>query len=140
MRRFDDEFLALAYGRIQRALITFTIAAAVALFPAQGWRMSLGVVAGGLLALVNFVWMRKSMIALTDRITDSADTDAQKRVKSTVFMRFFLRYALIVMALSVIISRSSTGAHGMLIGLLLVVPALMFEAVYEAIHALRSGE
>lgn len=136
MRRFDDEFLALAYGRIQKALVVFTIAAAAALYPAKGWQLSAGVLAGGLVALINFVWMRASLIALTNRI---ADAGSKQQVKSMLLMRFLVRYALIVTVVSVIIASSARGAKGVVIGLLLAVPALLFEVVYEAAHAF-SGE
>ncbi len=137
MRRFDDAFLALAVGRIQKALMVFTAAAAIALFPVQGWRVSAGVAMGGSLALMNFVWMRQSMVALSDRM---ADLDSLKKVRSTVIMRFFFRYAILVITVFAIISRSAPSAEGVIFGLLLVVPALIFEAIYEAAHGLRSVE
>ena len=140
MRRFDDQFLALAYGRIEKALVVCTIAAAIAVYPVQGWQLSAGVVIGGFMAMLNFVWMRKSMVAFSDRVADALIQQKKQSVKSAVFMRFFLRYALMVMVVSVIISRSPQGAEGVLIGLLLVVPALLFEVVYEAIRAYGPGE
>src|SRR5258706_14215689 len=140
MRRFDDQFLALAYSRIERALVVCMVAAAIAVFPVQGWQLSAGVLVGGAVALLNFVWMRKSMVAFSDRVADALSQQKKPSVKSAVFMRFFLRYALIVIVVSVIISRSPRSAEGVLIGLLLVVPALLFEVVYEAAHAYGSGE
>jgi hypothetical protein len=135
--RFDHAFLAGAYRRIQAAILVLTSAVAVGAYVQYGIGPSVGVVLGGAIALLNFLWLKQSMIGLTNRFAEVAQPKEKPRTLGLV-LRFFLRYGAIAVATFVTIKGSAASAYGVMVGLLLSVPALLFEALYETWHALRN--
>jgi hypothetical protein len=73
--------------------------------------------------------------ALADRVT----TSGRRQSGSGVVARFLLRYALIALAAYGIFTVSRDSLYGLLGGLFLTVAAILCEAVYEVVVALRRG-
>jgi hypothetical protein len=134
--KYNEQFLAGAYFRIQAAVAALTLACAAAALIKFGMRPALGVSLGGAVALINFIWLRRSMLALTSAVAGGAQTPAN----TALVMRFFLRYALLAAVAYVIINSSAVSVYGLIVGLLLTVPALLFEVMYEIWYALHHGE
>ena len=138
-----DAFYAGAYQRIQTAIV---ILAGVGIVPAlffYGWRGGGGFLLGASLAYLNFVWMKQSIIALTNQISalepaaeSSTETASQSRA---VVFKFLFRYLAITTVTYVIISSSSISVLSLIAGFFLSVVALLFEAVTEVVYSLRRG-
>jgi hypothetical protein len=134
--KYNEQFLEGAYTRIQIALAALVLAAAPFTLIKFGLRPASGVLLGGAVALVNFMWLKRSMLALTSAVAGGAQTPAN----TALVMRFFLRYALLAIVGYVIINSSAVSVYGLIAGLLLSVPALLFEVAYEIWYALHHGE
>ncbi len=134
-QRADEHFFAAAYERIVR-LMFLLLASFVVLF----WAMltlgfALGFLAGGVIAILNFVSLKKLVIAFADRVITS---EGQHR-SSGLVLRFLLRYGLVAVAAYAIFKSSAMSAYGLLAGLGLPAPAIMIEAGYELYGSLRRG-
>ena len=128
-------FFAAAYERIVR-LMFLLLAGFVVLF----WALitlgfALGFLAGGAIAIVNFVSLKKLVIAFADRVIASGG----ERRSSGLVLRFLLRYGLVAVAAYAIFKSSAMSAYGLLAGLGLPAPAIMIEAGYELYGSLRRG-
>ena len=133
-----DHLLTGAYGRIQLLVVSFGLTAALVTYPYYGLPAAAGVLLGSALAVVNFTWLKASMLAFTSHF---AEPEAPPKPENTrLIARFFLRYLLAGAVLFAIIKSSAVSVYGLLAGLLVVVPALLCEAVYEAWHAFKVSE
>lgn len=92
----------------------------------------LGVALGAALAWVNFRWLQQAVDALV-RLSTATPGDARPRISAWVYVKFFGRYALIGVALYVIVSRSLVPVASLLGGLLALGAAAMLEAIYEVV-------
>ena len=131
-----EAFLAGAYPRIQTAILVLAAALALPAFLAFGWRTGVGFLFGAALAYLNFLWLKQSIIALTDRVS-TQETSPQGRI---VVFKFIFRYLVIATVAYAIISSSSLSILGLIAGFFLSVVALLFEAVTEVVHALRHND
>ncbi len=130
-----EAFYSGALTRIRRAMLVLGPAAVVGVWAGLGWRFGLGFLIGCIIAYANFHWLKKAVVALTDRVTRTG-----KRVSSGgIVSRFLLRYLLIALAAYVIFRVSMASLYGLLAGLFLPVAAIFCEAVYEAYVAFRRG-
>jgi hypothetical protein len=134
--KYNEQFLAGAYFRIQLALAALVLACATVALIKFGVRHGAGVLLGGAVAFINFVWLKRSMLALTSAVAAGAQTPPN----TALVLRFFLRYALLAVVAYVIINSSAVSVYGLIAGLLLSVPALLFEVAYEIWYALHHGE
>jgi hypothetical protein len=133
---FDHAFLSGAYRRIQIAIAVITVCVTLGAGLQFGLRAALGVTLGGAIAFVNFAWLKQSMIGLTDRFAIAVQRNSQPNTPR-VMLRFFARYAAIAIVAYATIASSAVSPYGVMAGLLLSVPALLFEAMYEIWRALR---
>jgi hypothetical protein len=116
--------------------LLLTLAGAAAGFVLYGSNAGLGVLLGGSVAFLNFLWLKSSMLALTSAV---AATE-QVPPKPALLLRFLLRYALLAFVGYAIIASSAISAYGVMWGLLLSVPALLIEVIWEIRYALKHGE
>lgn len=123
-----------AYRRILIAIAAASVVVAAAAAWRFGARAAAGVLVGAALTFVNFLWLKQSVIALTDRVAAQGKASARAGLQ----LRFFLRYAILAALAYVILHSSAISAAGFMVGLLLLVPAILAEAVMEAWHSLRS--
>lgn len=130
-----EAFLAGAYRRIQTTIVALGLISGAAVFLIFGWRAGGGFLLGAAIAYLNFLWLKQSIIALTNRVS-ALETSPQGR--SAVF-RFIFRYLVIATVAYAIISSSSLSVLGLMGGFFLSVVALLSEAVTEVIYSLRRG-
>lgn len=97
--------------------------------------MALGFVAGSVIAFFNFYWLKRAVVALGDRVTNSPHRQSGLRVVAG----FFMRYVLIVVGAYVIVKSSAMSGYGLFMGLLVPAGAVFIEAVVEIYGALRRG-
>jgi len=100
-----------------------------------GWQVAVGFAFGCIIGYVNFYWLKRVVIALADRLNETA----KRQSSSGIVARFLLRYALIAIGCYVIFRVSRAGLFGLLAGLFLPVAAIGCEAFYEVYVALRRG-
>jgi len=131
----DEQFFAAAYQRIIGTLFVLLPALTVLFWAALNRGFALGFLAGGSLAILNFVSLKKLVIAFADRVIASGG----QRRSSGLVLRFLLRYGLVATAAYAIFKGSATSAYGLLTGLAIPALAIMIEAVYELYGALRRG-
>ena len=124
-----------AYGRIVRLMFGLAVVLTAAVLVRFGAAVGVGFAVGCAIGILNFHWLKRVVSALADRATGSG-----KRQRSTgVVLRFLLRYLLVAAAAYVIFRVSITSLYGLLAGLFLPVAAILIEAVYEVVVAVRRG-
>ena len=131
----DEHFFAAAYERIVRTLFVLLPCFVLLFWTTLTLGFALGFLAGGAIAILNFVSLKKLVIAFADRVISS---EGQHRSSGLVF-RFLLRYGLVAVAAYAIFKSSAMSAYGLLAGLGLPAPAIMIEAGYELYGSLRRG-
>jgi len=100
-----------------------------------GGRTALGFAFGCLIAYINFVWLKRGVEGLADRIVSTGRPHSGKGIVA----RFLLRYVLLGVGAYVILTVSPASLYGLLAGLFLPVSAIACEAAYEAYVALARG-
>lgn len=112
--------------------------AAIAIIPMwirYGAAICLGFACGCAVSYLNFVWLKRVISGLADRITRSGDRQSGKGI----VLRFLLRYALMGIAAYVIFTVSPASLYGLFAGLFLPVAAIACEAAYEVYVAIVRG-
>jgi small-conductance mechanosensitive channel len=130
-----EQFYSGAMTRIVRLMPIVGALATAAVLIRFGWRIAAGFVVGCVIGYVNFVWLKRVVGALADRVTRTGEQPGARAVVT----RFLVRYALIALAVCAIFKVSKASVSGMLAGLFLPVGAIACEAAYEVYAALRRG-
>jgi small-conductance mechanosensitive channel len=134
-QRADERFFAAAFERIVWLMFVLLAGLVVLFWASLTLGFALGFLAGGVIAILNFVSLKKLVIAFADRVITS---EGQQR-SSGLVLRFLLRYGLVAVAAYAIFKSSAMSAYGLLAGLGLPAPAIMIEAGYELYGSLRRG-
>jgi hypothetical protein len=95
-----------------------------------------GFLVGCCMAMMNFVWLKRTVNALAQRIIEP-EKAGDPPPKAT--FKFLVRYALLGGIAYVIFKSSILSLTGVLVGLFLPVAAILVEAGYETYAALRRG-
>ncbi|HVH87483.1 MAG TPA: ATP synthase subunit I [Terriglobales bacterium] len=135
LERADEHFFAAAYQRIVRILFVLLPCLVVLFWAILNRGFALGFLAGGAIAVLNFVSLKKLVIAFADRVIASGG----ERKSSGLVLRFLLRYGLVAVAAYAIFKSSAMSAYGLLAGLAIPAVAIMIEAGYELYGSLRRG-
>lgn len=130
-----DAVYSGALSRIQRCMGILAVAIPILAWFRFGGRTALGLACGCLIALFNFVWLKRGVEALGDRVVGSGKAQSGKGIVA----RFLLRYVLMGLAAYGILTVSPASLYGLLAGLFLPVVAIACEAAYEAYVALARG-
>ena len=131
----NEQFFTAAYERIVRLMFLLLAGLVVLFWFSLTLGFALGFLAGGVIAILNFISLKKLVIAFADRVIASEGTLRS----SGLVLRFVLRYGLVAVAAYAIFKSSAMSAYGLLAGLGLPVPAIMIEAGYELYGSLRRG-
>jgi small-conductance mechanosensitive channel len=129
----DDGFFSAAYDRIVRNLLVLLPSAVVLLWVFFNHRFAMGFLVGGAVSVINFLSLKKLVIAFADRVIQSGG----KQRSSGLALRFLLRYGLIAIAAYAIFKSSAMSAYGLVAGLGLPAAAIMIEAAYELYGSMR---
>ncbi len=119
----ERRLLAGVEGRLVRFVLVLTALGMVATWWGWGWRTAVGFLIGSVLALLNYWWISQAVFAL-------ARTGRSRPSRFTYF-KFFARYGLIGIVVYVIFSRSLVPILAVMAGLLILVPAVVAEFLYE---------
>ena len=131
----SENFFAAAYQRIVYMLFSLLPVAVILLWLFFNQRFALGFLAGGAIAIVNFVSLKRLVIAFADRVI----TSSGEQRSSGLVPRFLMRYAIVAVAGYAIFRSSVMSAYGLLAGLAIPAVAIMIEAGYELYGSLRRG-
>lgn len=129
----NEHFFAAAYQRIVRILFVLLPCAVVLLWLFFNRRFAVGFLVGGAIAIVNFISLKRLVIAFADRVIAS---HGQQR-SSGLVLRFLLRYGLVAVAGYAIFKSSAMSAYGLLAGLGIPAVGIMIEAGYELYGSFR---
>ncbi len=121
--------------RIRRFMAAVGVIATIVVFVVWGWKVGVGLTLGCVIAWVNFYWLKQAVSALADRVT----VTGRRQSAGGVVARFLLRYALIALGAYGIFTISRDSLYGLLGGLFLTVAAILCEAIFEVVVALRRG-
>lgn len=131
----SERFYSAAYSRIVRFSIILLPCLTAIFWFALDHGFALGWLAGGIVAIFNFLSLKKLVIAFADRVVASGGTQRS----SGLVLRFLLRYGLVAAVAYGIFRSSAVSAYGLLAGLTLPALAIMIEAGYELSMYLRRG-
>jgi hypothetical protein len=134
-----DSIYVAAEHRIEWMTLAFGLAGAVFVLLRWGWRPAAGVALGAALAWLNFRWLKQGVTALVKVSTAQANSE-HARVPRGVYAKFFGRFALLLVVVYVILSRSWLPAAAVLGGLFAVVAAVMIELMWELVRGRRETE
>ena len=130
-----EQFFAAAYRRILCILLALLPGVAVLLWIFFDRKFSVGFFIGGAIAILNFLSLRKLVIAFADRVIASGG----EQRSSGLVLRFLLRYGLVGVAGYAIFKGSVMSAYGLLAGLAIPAVGIMIEAGYELYGSFRRG-
>jgi ATP synthase I chain len=124
----SDELYRRAPQRIERTVVILGVISAVAALALASWRDGLGILIGAAASWLNFHWLQTSIVGLTNRMAANPQATGSAGLLA---LRFLLRYAVVGAVVYATLKGSVASGLGVCAGLLLIVPALMFEAIYE---------
>ena len=127
-----DSFYAAAELRIERLTLALELAGAVFALIGWGWRSGAGLALGAGLMWLNFRWLKQGIGALVKVSTAQAGQE-QVRIPKGVYAKFLGRFALLLVVVYVILSRSLLPVPAFVTGLFAVVAAVMAELVWELV-------
>jgi|SRR3954454_8209096 hypothetical protein len=130
-----EHFFAAAYRRIVCILLALVPCVAVLSWVFFNRKFALGFLIGGAIAILNFLSLRKLVIAFADRVIASGG----EQRSSGLVLRFLLRYGLVGVAGYAIFKGSVMSAYGLLAGLAIPAVGIMIEAGYELYGSFRRG-
>ena len=128
-----------AEHRIEWMTLAFGLAGAAFTLLRWGWRPGAGVALGAALAWLNFRWLKQGVTAFVRASTAQANSE-HARVPVSVYAKFFGRFALLLLVVYVILSRSLLPVAAVLGGLFAVVAAVMIELMWELVRSRRETE
>ena len=97
-------------------------------------RYAVGILLGGVLAWLNFRWLRRGMDAVADAASDPAGPRPQQ-AQLAAALRVAVRYALLGLAIYVIFKVFSVPMLSMVIGLFALGVAATAAGLYEILHS-----
>jgi hypothetical protein len=134
-----DRYYRAAEKRVEWLTLALGVAGAVYAYLHWDWQAGAGVGLGALLAWINFRWLKQGVAALVAVSTAQAGSE-HARVPKTVYVKFFGRFALLLMVVYVILSRSILPMAEVLSGLFALVAAVMIELIFELVRGPRGLE
>ena len=130
-----ESFFADALRRIRLIAVVIAAVGAITVWARFGTAIGLGFLVGCAISYVNFIWLERVINELGNRVLQTGSA----RSGRGVVVRFLLRYGFIAIACFAILICFKSSVYGLLGGLFLTVAAILCEAAYEGVVALRRG-
>ncbi len=130
-----EAFYVNAYERIKKSLIVLLAVLTMAAWGRFGRWVALSFLLGGSIAAINFIWLKRLVVAFAERAIESQG----RRSGGGLVSRFLLRYGLVAVGAYVIFKSSALSLYGLFAGLFLPAAAILCEAAYELYVSLRRG-
>ncbi len=132
-----EAFLSGAYRRILRITIVLSIGAAIGAGLWFGWRSGLGFAIGALVGYINFVWLHRASIMMTDRMIAAP---GKQPSKLRLLLAFAGRYIFVIAAAYVIFKGWPRMLAGFTAALFFPIFAAMCEGIYEALAKINKDQ
>ena len=129
----EEDFYWTAERRIEWLTLGLGATAALGAALGYGWRAALGLALGAALAWLNYRWLKQGVDVLA-RLAAAQAEASRVRVPRRVYVKFFGRFALLILVLYVILSHSWFPAAAVLAGLFALAAAVLAEMVYELVR------
>ena len=120
--------------RLRRGMFVSVALAVLISLPLAPWRVTTGLLLGGMLSFLNHHWLRTSLRAV---FGGAAHTGARPRLSAA---RYVLRYFLIGLIVGSAYTLDLVSIGATLVGLCSFVAAIMFEAFIQLYFAIRYRE
>jgi hypothetical protein len=130
----EEQFFADVYRRLVANMVALLLVGFPAVWIGAGGAMALVFILGSAIAIINFHWLRRSIEAMGARY----DRTGRAPSRAGIILRFVLRYLLIAAAAYVILKSTANSLNGLFFGLSLPVGAILIEAFYQVVAALRT--
>ena len=131
----SESFYGEALSRIRNFMLVLGPVLCVIAWAVFGGRAALGFLVGGVIAFLNFQWLKSGVSGLADRVTNTGKALSGKGIVA----RFLLRYGLLGVAAYAILTSFPASLRGLFAGLFLPVGAIVCEAGYEVYRAVRGA-
>ena len=99
----------------------------------QGKEFALGILVGGLVAVINFHLLHQALRGMAQRATAGSGIEAAITAKSYFASRRLLRFFALVLVIYLLVRHGWVNIFGLLVGLSTVVLTLMLVAIIEGI-------
>lgn len=132
-RLAQEEGAALERRLLRGTFVAVALAVAVSL-PLAPWRVTTGLLLGGVLSLFNHHWMRTSLAAVFNTTAQQAG-----RTRLTA-ARYFLRYFIIAITIAAAYMLDLVSVAATIAGLCSFAAAIMIEAMTQLYFAIRYRE
>ena len=126
----DYEFLNRALARINLLGTFLTVAGLIAASVCGGWKWAIGFLLGAAASWINFRWLKGGVHAFGKAATEQAGSEAA-RVPKRAFVQFIGRFALLLVAVYVILTRSWVPPVAFFAGLFASAAGVVVALVYE---------
>jgi hypothetical protein len=134
-----ENFYAAAERRVERLTAIIGLAGAVLALALAGWLWAAGVALGAGITWLNFRWLKVGVNALVKASVTQANAE-RVRIPSSVYVKFFGRYALLLGVVYVILSRSVLPITALIGGLFAAVAAVVAEVLWELVTGKLGAE
>jgi hypothetical protein len=133
----SEAFGGATLRRIERLTLALGAAGSVAAGWRWGWRGAVGLAIGAILSWINFRWLKGSVLAFGRAATATApaatasESVQAARVPTSAYAKFFGRFALLLVAVYVILTHSALPAISVLAGLFASAAAVVLGLMWE---------
>jgi hypothetical protein len=131
-----DRFLGGAYTRIVKLAVALTAIAGIIPLLLANWRGSLALIFGGVVGMVNLVWLHRGADLMVQRMLGAGKSGPSK-LRMALF--FPLRYILVIAAVYAILKGYPGVLVSFIVGLGMPVMAMIGESIYEAVVLGKTG-
>jgi len=105
----------------------------VAGFIWQGQKFALGVLVGGVVAVINFHFLHQALKGMMERAATGSPEEAKGRAKAFFAARQLLRFFALLLVIYLLVGQGWMNIIGLVVGLSTVVVTLILAAVVEVI-------
>ena len=127
----SEAFGSATLRRIEWLTLALGAAGSVAAGWRWGWRGAVGLAIGAILSWLNFRWLKGSVLAFGRAAALAGENAQTARVPKSAYAKFFGRFALLLVAVYVILTRSVFPAVALLAGLFASAAAVVLGILWE---------
>ena len=127
----SEAFGSATLRRIEWLTLALGAAGSIAAGWRWGWRGAVGLAIGAILSWLNFRWLKGSVLAFGRAATAAGENEQTARVPKSAYAKFFGRFALLLVAVYVILTRSVFPAVALLAGLFASAAAVVVGILWE---------
>src|SRR5262249_30423966 len=113
MKSTANDSIEAVYQRLNFSIALLLIAGVITFLLFREWKMTGGFLIGGVIAVFNFIVLKRTVTAVGEVVAEGKATRSVKRQ----VLKFFFRYVLLAAVLYVIFRSSAVSVYGLFMGL-----------------------